>query len=166
MNIRRSLSGAALLLVLLPTGCGDSTSAGTDSDTTTGAPEEPPVELDASGCVPKCVEDVNAATITKIEADCEVCDHPSGQETCEPLVECREELGWLKLPEGETACFSFRFDDSFITPSELDDLSQACSDLGTNAEYFILRAGEAPAGTTVTVSCTWSPDPAMDCPML
>jgi hypothetical protein len=157
---------ARLLLALLFFGCGDSTSAGTDSDTMTGAPEEPPVELDASGCVPKCVKDVDPATISKVEADCEVCDHPAGDETCQPLVECREVLGELHVPEGEAACFWFRFDDGFTSAYHLDDLSQACLDLGVNAEYFILRAGEAPAGTTVTVSCTWSPDPAMDCPKL
>jgi hypothetical protein len=152
-----------LSLALVTAGCGDSKSSDTDTDTTSGPEAEPPVELDASGCVPKCVKDIDPSTIDLVEPDCKVCDYHPTDQTCDELVECVEILGELQPPAGERTCFFFRFDDGY-TPSPLDDLSQACLDRGLHGEYFVLRYDDAPADTVVTVSCTWSPDPATDCP--
>lgn len=147
------------------TGTTPGTTPGTTTEPTTGSEEDPPLELDADGCVPKCIKDVAAAT-PKIDAECTVCDYHPVEGTCEPMAECDEVLGEWKLPAGESACFVARTDRDFGTPSPLDDLSDACIDRGSNADIFVLRSGEPPAGAVLAVSCTWSDIPAKDCPGL
>jgi hypothetical protein len=73
--------------------------------------------------------------------------------------------GWA-IPAGQEACFAARIDAGNGTPSEIDDMSQACVDGGSNLEIELLRGGEAAAGTFVAVTCDWSTNVARDCPDL
>jgi hypothetical protein len=160
---------APLLLALTLSGCptagGTDTDTDTDAGTTTDAGGARQVELDADGCALQCIEDVDLAT-PKVESDCTVCDHDPVEHTCAALPACDEFLGEWEPPLGETACFAVRTDDGSQTPSPLDDLGQACLDRGSNAQIFVLRAGEPPAGTELAVACTWSKSPSMACPGL
>ncbi|MCY1064577.1 hypothetical protein OV090_07380 [Nannocystis sp. RBIL2] len=157
-------SCALLLGALLSLGCGDSAASDTDSETGGTSDPEPPVELDASGCLDKCVKDIDPSTIRLVEIDCDVCDYDPTDESCGALVACVEIWGEWTIPDGEAACFHFRFDDNAWTPGPLDDMSQTCIDRGSNGEFGVLRRDEAPAGTVVAVSCVWAPDPATACP--
>lgn len=168
--------GSVMVMALLtacPPGDGMDTAAGTSSDTgadsdtgTTAGPEEEPLELDDAGCVPKCIKDVDISTPI-VDTDCVACDHDPIAGTCRGLKECLETIIGIEYPAGETACFMRRIDDGTQNPSPYDDLSQICRDRGSNAEMSVMRLDPAPAGTVLAVTgCTWSPDPAVDCPAL
>lgn len=148
---------------------GTGTETGTESDTDTGAPTgtggDQPVQVDASGCLPQCVEDVDAQTPT-IETDCTVCDYDPVQHTCAAIVKCESVMGAWTIPAGQEACFAVHWDSGNDTPSEIDNLSQTCLDAGSNAQIEIVRNGEAPAGTFPAAICSWSTSPATDCPDL
>ncbi|PCC67726.1 hypothetical protein SAMN02745121_02363 [Nannocystis exedens] len=157
----------------IPTGTGTGTETGTETGTgtgtDTGAPTgtggEQPVQVDESGCLSQCVEDVDAENAT-LEADCEVCDYDPVQHTCAPIVKCEAVMGEWTIPAGQEACFAVHGDSGAETPSMIDNLSQTCIDAGSNAQIEIVRTGEAPAGTFPAAICTWSTSPATDCPNL
>ncbi|WAS97379.1 hypothetical protein [Nannocystis punicea] len=145
------------------------TETGTGTDTDTGAPTgtggDQPVQLDPSGCLSQCVEDVDPENAT-VETDCEVCDYDPVQHVCAQIVPCEVVMDAWTIPAGQEACFAVLADDGTNTPSSLDNMSQACIDGGSNAEISVIRGGEAPAGTFVAVTCTWAKDPATNCPNL
>ena len=122
-------------------------------------------------CMPKCVHDTVPATAI-LDPNCQLYEENLAASTRAPIAGCVEgedpmsQPAWL-VPAGETVCFAQLVDqDGEATPSQLDDMSPACFDEGFNLEFRIVRAGPAPAGTTISAVCVLSADKPEDCPNL
>lgn len=144
---------------------GTSTTIDMDTGPLTSTGGELPDPLEPSGCLSRCVADVDAGT-SIVEADCDVCDFDPVMNACLVIAPCEAVMDEWTIPAGQEACFAVRVDGGGDTPSTLDDLSQVCLDAGSNAEISVFRSSGAPVGTFVAVTCAWSTDPARDCPDL
>ncbi len=117
-------------------------------------------------CMPQCVRDTNLDTPV-LDANCQLAEVKLSDDTKTDIPPCTEVNGEWVAPAGATVCFGERLDpDGTLTPSELDDMSPECTMDGFNLEFFIVRAGAAPAGTAVTATCQLSENKTRDCPML
>jgi hypothetical protein len=116
-------------------------------------------------CMTKCVYDTDPST-EFAEPTCELADvdNVTGEKTVMPP--CIETKDGFTAPAGVKACFVYLNDPDNLTPSKLDDMSEACTEEGFNLEFQIIRAGAAPAGTSVSATCRLSDNRERDCPLL
>lgn len=122
-------------------------------------------------CMPSCVADTVPATPI-LDPSCQVFEENLITQTRTAIAGCVAGMSpmgqpdWL-VPAGETVCFAQLVDrDGAATPEGLDDMSPACVAAGFNLEFRIVRAGPAPAGTTIAAGCDLSADKPKDCPNL
>ena len=116
-------------------------------------------------CMPNCVNDTEPESPDTLEPLCQLYevnldDSRTGIAACEAVG------GEWALPAGQTVCFAMRTDKGSATPSAIDDMSTMCIDYGYNLEFVLLRAGPAPAGTTIAAECELSANKKKDCPDL
>jgi hypothetical protein len=116
-------------------------------------------------CMPKCVKDLDPTTAV-VDPSCKLVEVNLAEDTRHEIVHCDEANGEWVVPAGETACFAERIDRGGQTPSDLDDMDPLCVAEGYNLEFKLIRAGAAPAGTSIEATCELSPNKKKDCPML
>ena len=117
-------------------------------------------------CMPNCVLDTDRSTDV-LEANCRLYDVKLSDDTRTEIPECVEVDGVWTATGGASVCFAKLLDRTGKeTLSKLDDMSEECIEEGWNLEFFIQRAGPAPAGTSVTATCQLSDNKAADCPLL
>jgi len=116
-------------------------------------------------CVPSCIRDLDPTTEI-VDTNCQLFDSFADGSKAE-IVACEEVGGVWTAPAGETVCFAELVDtDGKQTPSTLDDMSEDCTKDGLNLEFKIVRAGAAPAGSSVTATCQLTDNKSRDCPMM
>ncbi|MBL9100018.1 MAG: VWA domain-containing protein [Myxococcales bacterium] len=121
-------------------------------------------------CMPSCVRDIMPED-ELVQPNCQLYEENQGAGTRVPVVKCTEGVGpmgmpaWI-APAGATVCYATLTDKGGQTPSMLDDMSTECLEQGLNLEFILVRAGAAPAGTTISAACALSENKAKDCPML
>jgi len=127
-------------------------------------------------CYTSCPADSDLST-PQLEPDCWVEQHPPGNSDSERVAPCVRDgqghwqldpaTGTYALPEGLDVCYATRVDpDGSVTPDPHDDLSPACTALGSKLEFALVRREgvPAPGGTAVSAHCEDSPCPEDDCP--
>ncbi len=116
-------------------------------------------------CMPNCVLDTDRTT-EALETNCRLFEVKVSDESRTEIPKCDVVGGAWVPPSGATVCFGERTDPVGSTESKLDDMSPDCTLEGFNLEFFVVRDGPAPSGTSVTATCQLSDNRAVDCPNL
>ena len=118
-------------------------------------------------CMPSCVADVDPVqegtqVLCTLE---EVYRDDNGAQVETKIPECGANDS---VPMGDDVCFVALTDKDGTTPTNSDDMQDACIDEGWNLEFRIVRReGEpAPGGASVSATCQLSQNKAVDCPQL
>ena len=117
-------------------------------------------------CFPNCVADTDPDT-ELLEPACKIYeDDPLGGTHTEIALCDAGADGWA-VPAGQTVCWAARLDGAAkLTPSKLDDMSQACIDGGFNLEILLIRSAPAAPLAEISGACQLSPNKQQDCPNL
>jgi hypothetical protein len=127
-------------------------------------------------CYTKCVKDTDEAT-PLVDPECTVEERLPGQsENAVRIQECaRNANGYIIDPatndyampaDDVNVCYAALIDDSGMTPSTADDMSQQCIDGNFNLEFKIARRPgfPAPGGTSISATCSLADFPDLTCP--
>ena len=117
-------------------------------------------------CMPNCVLDTDRSTEV-LDPNCRLEEVKISDNSSTEIPECEEVKGVWTAPGGASVCFAQLVDqDKTQTLSELDNMSDECIEQGFNLEFFLVRSGPAPSGTSVKATCQLSDNKAADCPLL
>ena len=113
--------------------------------------------------MPTCVADSDPKT-PLVDPACTFYNTDTETEEVSEIPACVLVDGQWLPPEPATLCYRVATDDGGLTPETDDDLSDFCSEVGANAELFLVNTG----GTKpqVTFNCETAADPMMSCPNL
>jgi hypothetical protein len=126
-------------------------------------------------CYTKCVEDIDASTLT-LEPECTVEEDPLGPDNTVRIEECRRDAngyvfdpvtGDYEMPaDGVNVCYAALTDADQLTPSAGDDMSEDCKSSNYNLEFKIHRRPGFPAagGTSISASCSLADFAEVSCP--
>ena len=117
-------------------------------------------------CMPECVADTDPVA-EGLQPLCTLTQtYNDGSGTQEDNIPGCNPDG--SVPEGDDVCFLSLTDQTGLTDTEDDDIQAACTDVGYNLEFRIVRreGNPAPGGAQVSATCQLSQNTALDCPDL
>ena len=135
--------------------------------TTTGdGPDESELVVFPAGepmCMPVCVLDKDRSTPV-LEPNCQVLEIDVEADSQHPLMPCDMlNFEWI-IPAGQVRCFAELVDKDNQTPSQADQLGEACLAAGLNLEFAIISSEPVPPGVVFGAICEPTDNLALDCP--